>query len=212
MNRCIGFTKTNKKCRAIIKNNDNTLFCCESHEPLNKDEVYNRCFMCIEKINCKNNFIYFKCRHIFHKSCYLEWLNFSNYSEPICLICRKSVFKKNEKKVKNKITLNTSKLDKINYILFINYYNNNINIKLIEYYKINNTTSNYITTGYTESGYTESGYTGSGYTGSGYTGSSYTGSGYTGSGYTASGYTASGYTTYSYDNEIKDQKQDEIID
>jgi len=119
MNRCIGFTKNNHKCRAITKND--ALFCCNSHEPLNKEILQNGCFICMEQINDKKELIYFKCRHIFHKPCYIEWLNFSTYIDPICMICRSNTFKKEKDKLKKKIKTidDISKLYEITNILYV---------------------------------------------------------------------------------------------
>jgi hypothetical protein len=130
MNRCIGFTKNNYKCRAKTKNNN--LFCCKSHEPLNKEILENNCFMCMDKIINKNEILYFKCRHIVHKPCYLEWLEYSTYSEPICIICRSNTFKiipKNIHKEKYKNIEDTSKLDNITNILNPYIYYSSSNIK-----------------------------------------------------------------------------------
>jgi len=128
MNRCIGFTKNNYKCRAKTKNNN--LFCCKSHEPLNKEILDNNCFMCMDKIINRNEILYFKCRHIVHKPCYLEWLKYSTYTEPICIICRSNTFKiitKSIHKEKFKNIEDTSKLDNITNILNqYTYYNINI--------------------------------------------------------------------------------------
>ena len=43
MNRCIAFNKNNKRCRAKC---GNKLFCCDEHEPINKDLITNGCFVC----------------------------------------------------------------------------------------------------------------------------------------------------------------------
>jgi hypothetical protein len=120
MNRCIGFTKNNHKCRAII--NDGSFFCCESHQPLNKEVLKNGCFICMEEIKDKNEILYFKCKHIIHKPCYLEWLEFSTYENPICTICRSDTFKKKNEKQKKKLkTINDiSKLQEIKNTLYVN--------------------------------------------------------------------------------------------
>lgn len=94
MNRCVAITKNNTKCRAKTK--DNRLFCCERHEPINNEIIENGCFLCMDKIEKSNDIIYFHCKHAFHKPCYLEWLNYSTYEEPICIICRTPINKKNE--------------------------------------------------------------------------------------------------------------------
>lgn len=112
MNRCSAINKNNKKCRAIIK--DKKLFCCESHEPINK-EIINGCFLCMEKIENANEIFFFKCKHAFHKPCYKEWLSYSTYEEPICIICRNVVFNKKIKNIcpKIKYTLGISDITPI---------------------------------------------------------------------------------------------------
>ena len=92
-NRCIAITKNNKKCRAKVNNlkNNYKFFCCEGHLPVNKEIIQNGCFMCMEKIEKSTEIIYFKCKHLFHKPCYFEWLTYSTYETPICLICREVV-------------------------------------------------------------------------------------------------------------------------
>jgi len=123
-NRCIGFTKNNKKCRAIISNNDNKFFCCDSHQPLNKEILKDGCFICMEKIEKSNELIYFKCKHIFHKPCYLDWLIYSTYKNSICLVCRNEVLI-NKNNIKTKYNqLNAKLLEKlINIDKELNIYN-----------------------------------------------------------------------------------------
>jgi hypothetical protein len=120
MNRCSGYTKNNNKCRAKTK--DNKLFCCNNHEPLNKELIDNCCFMCMEKVNKSNDIIFFQCKHAFHKSCYSEWLTFSKYEDKICIICRKNVLPneitKSKKNQRNTL-INTTKISNISNILNI---------------------------------------------------------------------------------------------
>jgi len=102
MSRCQAYNKNDNKCRAPLKNN--VLFCCQAHEPINK-EIIESCFLCMEKIENGNEIIYFRCKHAFHKPCYQEWLLESTYETPICLICRNVVLNNNnieEEKQKNK--------------------------------------------------------------------------------------------------------------
>ena len=77
--------------------------------------------MCMEKINKSNEMLYLKCHHAFHRACYVEWLQFSTYEEPICIICRKvAFFKKDyEKKKISKIKkfIDNDKINEINNIL-----------------------------------------------------------------------------------------------
>ena len=89
-NRCPAFTKTGKKCRCKLQND--MLFCCKSHEPIN-DDIKDTCFMCINKIDNTHNIIYLKCKHAFHKECYMDWLNVSTYDKPICMVCGTEAFK-----------------------------------------------------------------------------------------------------------------------
>lgn len=119
MNRCLAININNKRCRAKTENNQ--LFCCEKHKPINKEIINEGCFMCMEKINKSNELLYLKCRHAFHRDCYIEWLNYSTYEEPVCIICRRIAFSKKdyEKQKTSKIKrfTDTKKIDSINYIL-----------------------------------------------------------------------------------------------
>ncbi len=108
-NRCIGLTKTNKKCRAIIKNNE--IFCCKEHYPFNTDLIEDFCFICQEKVEKSNDILFLKCRHAFHKPCFIEWLQYSTYENPICLFCRSVVFKNQREEKKNKIIKNSTNID-----------------------------------------------------------------------------------------------------
>ena len=113
MNRCISITKNNTRCRAKTK--DNLLFCCDNHKPLNKEIIDNGCFMCMEKIEKSNEIIFFKCKHAFHKPCYIEWLKYSTYETPICIICRNIIFNKSPQKIKRplKFVSNSDPIDNI---------------------------------------------------------------------------------------------------
>ena len=115
MNRCNAFNKNNKKCRCIIK--DDKLFCSDRHNPINKEIIDDGCFMCMDKIFDSKDIIYFKCKHAFHKPCYIDWLKFSTYSNPICMICRVDVLKDyhlTKIKIKQKLFLcNTIKINEI---------------------------------------------------------------------------------------------------
>ena len=100
MDRCIAFNSHNKRCRAKLF--DNKFFCCESHKPLNNNLIEDGCFICMEKITSVKELYYFKCKHIVHKTCYDEWLKYSNYPSSICMLCRGEVFKKPKKKIKTR--------------------------------------------------------------------------------------------------------------
>jgi len=99
MNRCISI-RNNKQCRAKTKNNN--LFCCTKHEPINRELIENGCFMCMEKIEKSTEILYFKCHHAVHKPCYIDWLEFSTYEEPICMICRNVAFPRRDEIKKDK--------------------------------------------------------------------------------------------------------------
>ncbi len=102
VNRCIGITKNNKKCRTRLKPHQ-YLFCCDAHKPLNNEILEDGCFCCMEKIINHKDGIFFKCKHLVHKSCFLDWSkNNSTYETPICLICRAEVYNSNKKKKKSK--------------------------------------------------------------------------------------------------------------
>ena len=140
INRCIGYTKNNKKCRAKILNSD-SFFCCTDHEPKNKEILTSSCFMCSENIEKSSDLVFFKCKHAFHKQCYEEWILFSTYEDLICIICRTPVnFGKNKEKrvlikYNNKTYTDVNKINKVLFkkpeILEINIYNyNNENLKI----------------------------------------------------------------------------------
>lgn len=117
MNRCQSFTINNRRCRTKVK--DNLLFCCKSHEPINKEIIEDGCFLCMEKIENSNEILFMKCFHAFHKKCYMEWLNFSTYDEPICIICRDVAFHKKHEKIRKIENIDTTKIDEILNILKI---------------------------------------------------------------------------------------------
>ena len=137
MSRCQSLTKNNKRCRAIIKNNQ--LFCCKNHEPINNEIIINGCCMCMEKISSSKDIIYLNCKHAFHKPCYNEWLTFSTYEGAICIICRSNKVTTIPIKKKSKNTaiytyFNMSKILNIQKVLHNNFpkiqtFNiNNINL------------------------------------------------------------------------------------
>jgi hypothetical protein len=119
-NRCIGVTKNNKKCRAKIRDSNNyRFFCCNSHLPINKEIIENGCFLCMEKIKDEKELLFFNCKHLFHQPCYLEWLKYSTYENPICLICRKDI----EMNDKNTIKKTYKKINNNDYFKIINIQN-----------------------------------------------------------------------------------------
>jgi len=131
INRCNGYTKTGKKCRSKLIEKGK-FYCCKSHEPLNMDIFSTGCFMCCENVENTKELIYFKCKHIVHRKCYDEWSEYSNYSNPICMICRKEInnntpiFNYNDlKKNKNKVFIKEDYNNNIDYINNILYDNNN---------------------------------------------------------------------------------------
>lgn len=121
MNRCIAYNKNNKKCRT--KTATNELFCCEAHKPINQELFEEGCFVCYQKEFQPNELIYLKCKHVFHKECYQEWLKYSTYDNPVCSICLRETFtqKNQQKTINNKISpekqIQIKKLCDINEIL-----------------------------------------------------------------------------------------------
>ena len=119
MNRCIAYNKNNKKCRAKIKNDQ--LVCCNAHFPINKEIITEGCFICFEKMINTTDLIYLRCHHAFHKDCYTEWLKYSTYDTPVCILCLNEAFsskndeKKNEK-ILEKIKKNNEKIEILNKI------------------------------------------------------------------------------------------------
>ena len=85
-NRCSGFTKTGKRCRAKI--DEDKFYCCKEHEPYNMEIHTDGCFMCTDNITSSKELIQFKCKHVVHRCCYNEWIKYSNYNVPICMLCR----------------------------------------------------------------------------------------------------------------------------
>jgi hypothetical protein len=121
VNRCMGYTQSGKKCRTRLRHNQ-YLFCCESHKPYNKEILEEGCFCCMEKIINQKDGIFFKCKHLVHKSCYVEWAKSENntYEVPICIICREDVYQKQKKKrsLPNKMSEeDTKKLDAPNQLI-----------------------------------------------------------------------------------------------
>ena len=136
--RCIAYNKNNNRCRAKIENND--FFCCEAHKPINYDLI-NSCFICLNKIEDIGELYYFRCKHIIHKECYNEWINYSNYDKHICMICRNEVFKIPDKK--NKIR-KSGVLNRCDYNKMLHIFNT---FNYIQSFDINKAPISYTTTG-----------------------------------------------------------------
>ena len=106
MNRCIGYTKTGKKCRAPLKEGFK-YFCCENHKPYNKEIVEeDGCCICSETDFGKGELRMYRCGHAVHRECYQEWLKFSTYKESVCMVCREPIEKKLEKKINLEYDIN----------------------------------------------------------------------------------------------------------
>ena len=134
-NRCNGYTKARKKCRAKLTEKGK-FYCCKNHEPHNMDIFSTGCFMCCENIESTKELIYFKCKHIVHRKCYDDWTRYSNYSNLICMICRKEVHNNNiidSKKNKNKVVIKQDYNNNIDYINNILYDDNNNKFNYIIY-------------------------------------------------------------------------------
>ena len=136
-NRCNGYTKTGKKCRTKLIEKGK-FYCCKNHEPHNMDIFSSGCFMCCENIESTKELIYFKCKHIVHRKCYDEWIGYSNYTNPICMICRKEInlnihntICHDSTKNKNKVVIKEDYNNKINFINNILHDDNKINNYII---------------------------------------------------------------------------------
>ena len=138
VNRCIGIMKNGKKCRTRLRINQ-YLFCCEGHKPLNSEIIEDGCFCCMEKIINHKDGIFFKCKHLVHKSCFLEWSkNNSTYETPICLICRNEVYNSNKSKGKPLPYVNDKSIIEIKNILDEFDQNNNHNYDPSKYFLSDN--------------------------------------------------------------------------
>ena len=98
-NRCIGYTKNNKKCGTRIKKSTNKYFCCTDHEPLNIEIITDSCIMCSEKIPI-SDVIILRCNHAFHKPCLTEWFEYSTSEILNCPLCRTDIKSQPYKKTK----------------------------------------------------------------------------------------------------------------
>ena len=100
-NRCTGYLKCGKRCRTRLKEGQ-YLFCCDDHKPYNREILEDGCFCCTEKIINHKDALFFRCKHLVHKCCYIDWMKRANntYDEPICIICREVLYKKEMKEKK----------------------------------------------------------------------------------------------------------------
>jgi hypothetical protein len=137
INRCNGYTKTGKKCRSKLTEKGQ-FYCCKNHEPLNMDIFNSGCFMCCENVESTKELIYFKCKHIVHRKCYDEWIGYSNYTNPICMICRKEInlnihntICHDSTKNKNKVVIKEDYNNNIDFINNILHDDNKINNYII---------------------------------------------------------------------------------
>jgi hypothetical protein len=74
----------------------------------------------MEKIENPNDILFFKCKHAFHKPCYIDWLKYSTYTEEICMICRNNIHREKNIKIECiKKKIDNSQLLNINNIISI---------------------------------------------------------------------------------------------
>ncbi len=124
MNRCIGYTKTGKKCRAPLKEG-RKYFCCDSHKPYNKEIIEeDGCCICSETDFKKGELKMYRCGHAVHKECYQEWLKFSTYKESVCMVCREPIEKKLEKKINDEYDINDKGVKIKKYTTSVEEYKN----------------------------------------------------------------------------------------
>ena len=90
-NRCAGHTASGKKCRTRLREGQ-YMYCCEAHQPFNKDCLEDGCFCCTEKMVNHKDALHFRCGHVVHRECYYEWMRSSDLEEPICMVCRSEVW------------------------------------------------------------------------------------------------------------------------
>ncbi len=93
-NRCVGLTKSGKRCRTRLSENQ-YLFCCDDHKPYNTEILEDGCFCCTEKIVNHKDAYFFRCKHMVHKECYNDWVksDHNRYEMPICIVCRSPIYK-----------------------------------------------------------------------------------------------------------------------
>jgi hypothetical protein len=83
MSRCQGYNKHGKKCHTRIETG--TLYCCQSHQPKNYEDVLAECNICCSELN-NEDLKTLKCGHAHHRSCLEAWLKISK--TPECPLCR----------------------------------------------------------------------------------------------------------------------------
>jgi len=102
MNRCIGYNKYNKRCRTRIEST--RFFCCESHEPINKEILSEPCIMCSQNVT-PDEITILKCNHAFHKKCLNEFFSYTQTESCLlCPMCRHEINTPSEKKDKKILT------------------------------------------------------------------------------------------------------------
>jgi hypothetical protein len=90
-NRCAGFTASGKRCRTRLKD-DQYLYCCEAHKPVNTDCLEEGCVCCMEKLINHKDALHFRCNHVVHRECYYEWMKGCTEESPVCIVCREPVW------------------------------------------------------------------------------------------------------------------------
>ena len=127
MNRCKGLNSNNNKiCRKIIDNDK--IFCCKDHTPINEDVLETPCIICSEYFNA-NELKILKCNHAFHKKCINEYFDsiinefniiINNNKILICPLCNTNIKEIKKKTFKNKFNFEYN--SDFNHILYINSY------------------------------------------------------------------------------------------
>ncbi len=99
---CLGYTKTKRKCRLRVYNDR---YCCDNHKPINYDDfMRDGCCICYDTNIRREDIKILKCGHMFHRTCYEEWLSqYSRYEVKICMICRYEYEYKEKPKMRNYI-------------------------------------------------------------------------------------------------------------
>lgn len=90
-NRCAGYMASGKRCRTRLRE-DQYLYCCDAHRPINTESLEEGCACCMEKMVNHKDVIHFRCNHLVHRECYYEWMKGSMEESPICILCRAPVW------------------------------------------------------------------------------------------------------------------------